>query len=143
MKPAPPDWPRLSGTVFADDAKAEIAWLTKAFGFEPRLIVEGDDGSIVHSELVFGEAVICVGQTGRRPWYKSPRSAGGNTAALFMYIDDVDAHCARAEAAGAEITDRPEVHDYGDDYWADRSYGCVDPEGHHWWFSERMKTKGK
>jgi uncharacterized glyoxalase superfamily protein PhnB len=143
MQPAPPDWPRCSSSLFYDDAKAAIAWLGKAFGLEPRLVIEGDDGGIVHSELTFGEAVVMVSSTGRRDWYKSPRSAGGNTQSLFMYVDDVDAHAARAEAAGATITDRPEVHDYGDDYWADRSYGCTDLEGHHWWFSTRLKTKGK
>jgi len=31
------------------------------------------------------------------------------------------------------------VHDYGDDYWADRSYGCLDPEGHSWWFTQRIR----
>jgi uncharacterized glyoxalase superfamily protein PhnB len=30
---------------------------------------------------------------------------------------------------------------YGDDYWADRSYGAVDPEGHMWWFTQRMRDQ--
>ena len=37
---------------------------------------------------------------------------------------------ARARAAGAKINGELSLHDYGDDYWADRSYGAVDPEGH-------------
>ena len=32
-----------------------------------------------------------------------------------------------------------EVHDYGEDHWADRSYGAVDPDGHHWWFTQRLR----
>jgi uncharacterized glyoxalase superfamily protein PhnB len=31
------------------------------------------------------------------------------------------------------------LHDYGADYWADRSYGAVDPEGHLWWFTQRIR----
>ena len=31
------------------------------------------------------------------------------------------------------------MHDYGDAYWADRSYGAIDPEGHLWWFSQRIR----
>ena len=27
----------------------------------------------------------------------------------------------------------------GDDYWTDRSYGALDPEGHLWWFMQRIK----
>ena len=57
----------------------------------------------------------------------------------MVFVDDVDAHCARARAAGARIADEPKVHDYGEDYWADRSYGAVDPEGHLWWFTQRVR----
>lgn len=147
MKPTPPDWPRISSSLFYDDAKAAIDWLCRAFGFEPRLIVEGADGAIVHSELVFGDGVVMIGSTGRsdkkRDWCISPKAAGGNTQSVFVYVDDVLAHCERARAAGAAITDEPEVHDYGEEYWADRCYGAVDPGGHHWWFAERVTTKGK
>ncbi len=130
-------------SVFYDDGKAAIDWLTRAFGFEPRLIVEGDDGSIVHSELVYGEGVIMVGQTGRRPFCRSPRSVGGCTQSVMVYVDDVDAHAARAKAAGAQIFEEPAVHDYGDQYWSDRAYGAIDPEGHHWWFCQRLSTRGQ
>ena len=32
--------------------------------------------------------------------------------------------------------------DYGENYWTDRSYGARDPEGHMWWFMQRLKTAG-
>jgi uncharacterized glyoxalase superfamily protein PhnB len=54
-------------------------------------------------------------------------------------VDDVDAHHARALAAGAEIFREPKTEDYGDDYWSDRSYGAYDPEGHIWFFMQRMR----
>jgi uncharacterized glyoxalase superfamily protein PhnB len=69
----------------------------------------------------------------------SPLNAGGVTQSLMIYVDDVDAHCERARAAGAKIIAEPELHDYGDDYWADRSYGALDPEGHMWWMSQRLR----
>ena len=146
MKNTPKGWPRISASIFYDDAAAAIDWLCKAFGFEVRLRVEGDNGRIEHSELVFGEGVIMVGQTGvdpQRPFkatLKSPRSLGGaNTQSVMVYVDEVEGHCARARAAGAGISVEPALHDYGADYWADRSYGAVDPEGHHWWFTERVR----
>jgi uncharacterized glyoxalase superfamily protein PhnB len=145
MKPTPADWPRVSVAVFYDDASGAIDWLCRAFGFEVRLKVEGDDGSIHHSELVFGDGVIMVGQAGapeKAGNRRSPRSLGGaNTQSIMIYVDDVDAHSARARAGGATIVSEPEVHDYGEDYWADRGYACADIEGHHWWFCQRVRSR--
>ncbi len=145
MKPTPTGWPRISSGLYYKDAAAMIDWLCKAFGFEVRLKVEGDGGSIVHSELTLADGVIMVG--GERSGVarrfetdcRSPLSAACNTQNLMVYVDDVDAHCEHARRAGARIVDEPSLHDYGDDYWADRSYGAADPEGHLWWFTQRIR----
>ena len=146
MKPTPSGWPRLSSSAYYQDAGRMIDWLCQAFGFELRLKVEGDEGRIEHSELSYGEAVLMVGSERRGTRWGvhmlSPKSLdGANTQGLMLYVDDVDAHCTQARAAGARIVDEPSVHDYGDDYWADRSYGALDPEGHCWWFSQRLRSK--
>lgn len=150
MKPAPAGWPRLSSCVYYDDPAAAIDWLCRAFGFEIRLKIEGENGRIEHSELVFGEALVMVGGTGRadpgKEGYQrrqhSPRSLNGaNTQSLCLFVDDVDAHCAHARAAGAEVYREPKTDDYGDDYWSDRTYGALDPEGHQWWFMQRLREQ--
>jgi uncharacterized glyoxalase superfamily protein PhnB len=144
MHDAPEGWPRISSALFYDDAPKAIEWLGRAFGFEVRLKVEGEDGGIVHSELVFGDGLIMVASASRQPYWKSPRSIGGaNTQSLFMYVDDVEAHCARARAAGATIATEMKTADYGDEWWVDRNYEAVDVEGHHWWFAQRMSTAKK
>jgi uncharacterized glyoxalase superfamily protein PhnB len=132
--------------VFYDDASAAIDFLCRAFGFEVRLKIEGEGGRIEHSELVFGEGLISVGQSGGHSGRevplpgKSPRSLGGaNTQMVGVIVDDADAHCERARAAGAKIIDPPTTHDYGDDYWTDRSYRAEDIEGHQWWFWHRVR----
>ncbi len=148
MRPTPPGWPRISSALYYDDARAAIDWLVRAFGFEVRLIVEGDQGRIEHSELSFGEGLIMVGEARadkreKFPYMRSPSEVGGaNTQNMMVYVDDVEAHCERARAAGAVIVREPETHDYGDDYWVDRGYECRDLGGHHWWFYERLRTKG-
>jgi uncharacterized glyoxalase superfamily protein PhnB len=146
MKPAPKNWPRISSSLFYDDPAQAIDWLGRAFGFELRLKVEGDDGMILHSELTFGEGVIMVGGNAAhssRPestYRKHPRELGGaNTQCLMVYVDDVEAHCARARAAGAKIVVEPKTSDYGEEYWTDRSYEAEDIGGHHWWFSQRLR----
>ncbi|MEQ1519533.1 MAG: VOC family protein [Usitatibacteraceae bacterium] len=146
MKTLPKGWPRISSCIYYREAGKMIDWLCDAFGFEVRLKVEGENGSIEHSELTYGDGVIMVGGErvgGASRWgvdMKSPLSVGGaNTQGMMLYVDDVDAHCARAREAGAKIVDEPTLHDYGEDYWADRSYGAVDPEGHMWWFTQRIR----
>lgn len=145
MKPAPKGWPRISSGLFYRDAAGMIDWLCEAFAFELVLKVEGEGGRIEHSELTYGGGLIMVGEesAGAEQRFgtdmKSPLSAGCNTQNLMVYVDDVDAHCAQARAKGAKIVDEPSLHDYGDDYWADRSYGAADPEGHLWWFTQRIR----
>jgi uncharacterized glyoxalase superfamily protein PhnB len=146
MKPTPPGWPRISTGIWYDDPGAAIDWLCRAFGFELQLKVEGEGGSIEHSELVYGGGLIMVGaeKADKFGFAKPPSKVGGaNTQNLMVYVDDLDAHCARARAAGAEITREPETHDYGEDYWVDRGYECRDIGGHHWWFMERLRTGGR
>jgi len=146
VKPTPAGWPRISSGVYYRDAAKMIDWLCAAFGFEVRLKVAGDDGRIVHSELEYGDGVVMVGQerAGAEARFgvnmSSPLAVGANTQSMMIYVDDVDAHCARARAAGARIADEPSVHDYGEEYWADRSYGAVDPEGHIWWITQRLRS---
>lgn len=146
MKPAPADWPRLSSAVFYQDAAAAIDWLCKAFGFEVRLKVEGDNGRIEHSELTYGEGLIMVAQESLQPgrtWksaMRSPKSLNGETTqSIMIFVDDADAHCANARRHGARIVEEPATHDYGADHWSDRSYGALDPEGHMWWITQRLR----
>jgi uncharacterized glyoxalase superfamily protein PhnB len=148
MKKLPEGWPRISSALFYDDAAAAIDWLCRVFDFEVRLRVDGEGGRIEHSELVYGDGLIMVGEASGKASRTvpvpsvSPRAQGGaNTQTLCVYVDDVDAHCARVRAAGGEIVQELETHDYGADYWADRSYRAVDLEGHHWWFMQRVRDK--
>lgn len=147
MKPTPPDWPRISSSACYRDAAKAIDWLCDAFGFELRLRVEDDEGRIVHSELVYGGGLVMVSQedpSGARAWkerFRSPASLDGAfSQSMMVFVDDADAHCALARARGARIVEEPATHDYGDDYWTDRSYGALDPEGHLWWVVQRLRN---
>lgn len=128
--------PTLSTGLSCRDPRAEILWLEKAFGFETEFIVEMPDGSIGHSELRLGDGVIMVGGEYDQN-HKSPANlAGVNTQSIHVNLkEDVDAHCARARAAGAVITREP-----ADQFYGDRNYACADPEGHIWSFSQPVKT---
>ena len=147
MKPTPKGWPRISSCVTYRNAGDMIDWLCRAYGFEIRLKVEGDPGRVEHSELTYGtDGLIMVGSekegfgASTSAPLRSPANVNGaNTQSLMVYVDDVDAHCAHARAAGAKIVNELADHDYGEEYWTDRSYGALDPEGHVWWFSQRTR----
>lgn len=145
MQPTPRGWPRITAGIVYLDAGRMIDWLCEAYGFEIRLKVEGDAGRVEHSELTFGsDGLIMVSSekpdAGMGVDRLSATSVKANTQSLMVYVDDVDAHCARAEAAGATIVMPVADHDYGEDYWTDRSYGATDPEGHLWWFAQRVRN---
>jgi len=115
------------------DANAAIDWLCKAFGFEKHLVVPGENGTVAHAQLAFGNGMIMLGSAredefGR--WVKPPKETGGiGTQSAYVIVEDADAHYARAKAAGAEIVMEVEDQDYGG-----RLYSCLDPEGHLWSF---------
>lgn len=72
---------------------------------------------------------------------RSPKSLDGAcTQSIMFFVDDAEAHCAHARARGAHIVEEPATHDYGEDYWTDRSYGARDPEGHLWWITQRLRN---
>lgn len=128
----PAGWQRVTPALFYDDAEAAIAFLERAFGFAVRLKVPGPDGGVMHSELTFEDGVIMVASSRAQPPRKSPRAFGGVSQSLYVFVEDVDAHCERARAAGAKIVGEP-VLSHGN-----RQYFAEDPEGHQWGFAEHV-----
>ena len=98
--------------------------------FKTRLKIPGPDGQIMHSELEYEDGLIFVGQACPDEKKTSPQTLdGAMTSGLYIYVDDVDAHCEHARAAGATIVKESE-----DMFYGDRNYTAKDPEGHHWVF---------
>ena len=92
-------------------------------------MVPGEDGTIAHAQLTFGNGMIMLGSA-REDEYgtlvKVPGDVGGvQTQSAYVVVDDADAHYARAVEAGAEIVMEIADQDYGG-----RLYSCRDPEGH-------------
>jgi len=127
----PDDYPVATPYLYYENAAAAMDWLIEAFGFSERMRMTSDDGTVNHGELVLGEGVIMLGQPG--PTYQSPAKRGGATAGVNVYVDDVDAHFEHAKAAGATIQMEPTDQEYGD-----RRYDAKDPEGHDWFFAQRL-----
>jgi uncharacterized glyoxalase superfamily protein PhnB len=120
-------YPTICPYLYYEDAPRALDWLVNAFGFTERMRATYPDGRIGHCELAYGDSVVMVGSP---PEY---RADGGNAArfGLYVHVDDVDAHHARALAAGARVQEPPTDQEYGV-----RSYGVLDCEGNQWWFAQ-------
>jgi uncharacterized glyoxalase superfamily protein PhnB len=131
----PPDTPRVTPHIFYDDVEAAIEWLVKAFGFRIRLRMTDDNGKVVHGDLeIDDDGLVMIGLAEENDAWECPRTLKGKiTSRLYIYVDDVDGHCARAREAGATIFREP-----ADQFYGDRVYECIDPEGHRWKFAQHL-----
>jgi len=116
-----------------EDVAAAIDWICGAFGFEERLRFADGGGIVTHAELTLGGGEVFLGHPG--PEYRSPRELGAFTHLVHVYVDDVDAHCARAVEAGAPVLGELQDTPYGD-----RRYDTEDLEGHRWSFAQVVRT---
>jgi len=117
---------RVIPAIKYQDAPRAIDWLQKAFGFERHFVAEGAGGRIDHAQLTRPGGMVMLGSKGapdpKNPWSDAP---GG----VYVVVDDIDAHHARAKAAGAEI-----VVPLRDTNYGSREYSARDTEGNLWSF---------
>jgi uncharacterized glyoxalase superfamily protein PhnB len=128
--------PTLIAGVYYRDPWAALDWLEKAFGFERSMVIADKDGKLGHAELRFGDGLLYVGSEWA-DYIGSPASIGGkNTQTIHVHMEEgIDAHCARAQAAGAAILMEPT-----DQFYGDRTYKARDPEGHVWTFGQSVRV---
>jgi MerR family transcriptional regulator, thiopeptide resistance regulator len=114
-----------------EDGEAAIEFASRAFGFREVDCAVGAAGGL-HAELEVapGGGTVYFGQP--PAGFENPATVGA-TSHVYVIVDDVDRHYERATAAGAatkeELTDLPFGH---------RRYGCVDPQGHEWYFAQEI-----
>ena len=122
-------------SVFYRDPLAALKWLENAFGFETSMLVTDETGAVGHAEMSFAGGRINVGGEWASPELlgpaamKSPASldGAGTQFVRVALLEGIDAHCERARAAGARITQEP-----ADQFYGARTYRCRDLEGHMW-----------
>lgn len=116
------------------DAAAEMDFCLRTFEAEELNRRPGPDGKVAHGLLkVSGEMIMIEAE-----WPTLPSRAPGPDATspvvIFVYVPDVDATVARAEANGAVI-----LMPLQDQFWGDRIAWFADPEGHVWTVASRIE----
>jgi uncharacterized glyoxalase superfamily protein PhnB len=117
----------LSPHLVCDGAAAATEFYARAFGAIERLRLAGVNGKLIHASLsIHGASVMLVDAVPERGLV-GPKALKGTPVTLHLFVPDVDAAVARAEAAGARV-----VMPVADQFWGDR-YGVIeDPFGHLW-----------
>jgi uncharacterized glyoxalase superfamily protein PhnB len=110
------------------DGEAAIDFLVSAFGFRLVNRHTGAAGGL-HAELEVGPGgSVYLGQPPSD--FRNPATVG-RTSQVYVLVDDIDARCARARAAGATITE--ELNDLP---FGHRRFACADPQGHEWYLAQ-------
>jgi PhnB protein len=89
--------------------------------------MEAPGGAIGHAELEIGDSVVMLSDPFPQASTKPPKELGGSSAAVFMYVEDVDAVVKQAVDAGATV-----LMEVADQFWGDRFGTVQDPFGHTW-----------
>ena len=120
-------------TMRYKNARTAIDWLSKAFGFEKHLIVEGVNNTIAHAQLTYGNSMIMLSSENENQYgklVKMPENLNGcNTQASYIVVEQIDEHYEKAVAAGAKILIGIKDEEYGG-----RGYTCKDIEEYLWNF---------
>jgi PhnB protein len=108
------------------DADAELTFLKAAFGGTETTCQRNADNTVMHAEIRIGDSLVMLGQAGDQ-WKAL-------SAALYLWVGDVDAAYAAAIAAGAASQSAPEDKPYGH-----RNAGVVDRNGITWWIGAPVR----
>jgi uncharacterized glyoxalase superfamily protein PhnB len=126
-----PELGRLAVGVYYARPAAAARWLAAVFGFEsPDPLPEGSDplpgGEHGHPWIEFraGNCSLMVFKAAGELAEQTPP-----THETWVFVDHLDAHLARAQAAGASIVSGIRQTGF-------RAYIAEDPEGHRWVFAQ-------
>lgn len=116
----------LTPYLVVPDADWEMTFLKQAFGATEASCQRNSDQTVMHAEMQVGNSLIMLGQ--------SSENWKALTAALYVWLPDVDAAYDRALKAGATAQSAPEDKPYGH-----RNAGVVDRNGITWWIASPCK----
>ena len=135
VKPIPEGYHSVIPTMFIKGASDAIEFYKKAFDANEVYRFPGPDGkSIMHAEIRIGDSAIMLCDEMPEMGCLSPKSTGGPSGAIYLYVNDADSVFNKALSAGA----RP-LMPMMDGFWGDR-FGCIeDPFGHRWNIATRKK----
>jgi len=133
VNPVPQGYHSVTPYLVVDGAANAIDFYAKAFGAEEVMRMPMGD-RIGHAEIRIGDSHVMLADEFPDQGHRGPKSYGGTSVSLMVYLPDVDTVFARALAAGA-TEERAVV----DQFYGDRSGTLRDPFGHCWMLATHVE----
>ena len=123
--PIPRGFHMVTPYLVAENGPALLEFTKQAFDAQETFRTIGPAGGL-HGEVRIGDSMLMVGGgIPGREFRSTPK-----THALHIYVEDADAICQKAVAAGATLIDEPRDQEYGE-----RSGSVKDPAGNFWYIA--------
>ncbi|MBV8144064.1 MAG: VOC family protein [Gammaproteobacteria bacterium] len=113
--------------LIVQGAAEAIDFYKRAFGATEMLRMADPQGRVGHAEIRIGDSVIMLADEHPGMGYRGPRTLGGSSVSILLYLEEVDRVVERAVRAGARVL-RPVANQF----YGDRSGTLEDPFGHVW-----------
>ncbi len=127
VKPIPDGYHQVTAYLVVKGAAEALTFYQKAFGAIERMRFTTPAGTIGHAEIMIGESCVMLADEYPEMNCIGPKTLGGTSVSLMVYVEDVDHFVERAVNAGAKVL-RP-VQDM---FYGDRTGTLEDPFGHQW-----------
>jgi PhnB protein len=119
--------PTFAPQLTIPNGVTDISFYIHAFDAVELRRFSNDDGTIHVSELSIDGALFHLHEQTQHSGAVSPGKVSATTVTIGLFVEDVHAVMAQAEAAGATVSSPVQDYDYG--Y---RQGEVIDPFGHHW-----------
>lgn len=126
-KPIPDGYNTATPYLIVKGAAEAIEFYKRAFGATEVMRMTDPQGRVGHAEIRIGDSVIMLADEHPAMGYRGPRSLGGSSVSILLYLPEVDAVFERAIKAGARSQRAVQ-----DQFYGDRSGTLEDPFGHVW-----------
>lgn len=138
VNPVPAGMRTVTPYLVIDGAVQALEFYKKAFGAKELERAPTPDGKLMHASIKIGDSVVMMSDEFPGSETKSPSSAGTSTVTLHVYTKNVDKLWQQAVDAGAKV-----AMPLDNQFWGERYGIVVDPFGHRWSLSMRIKMSPK
>jgi PhnB protein len=123
----PAGYQTITPYLIVQEGIQAIDFYTKAFDAKEVMRMETPNKKIGHAELTIGGSKFMLADECPETGFKSPKTYGGCSVGLNVYVKNADEVVAQAVQLGAKI-----VREVKDQFYGDRSGTIEDPFGHLW-----------
>jgi len=132
--PIPPGLGTVTPHLVIEGASKAIVFYRRAFGAQELERSEMPDGKLLHASIKIGDSIVMMSDEFPGADARAPTVVGTSTVTLHIYARNVDKLWQQAIAAGGKPTMPLE-----NQFWGERYGKLVDPFGHHWSLSMRVR----